>query len=71
MWLFEVKMGVGIILKIAGIGIIVAVLNQVLVKTGRDDYAMLTVIAGIIVAILMLIPQMTSLVSTVKSVFDF
>ncbi|MBS7388959.1 MAG: stage III sporulation protein AC [Ruminococcus sp.] len=64
-------MEIGFILKIAGIGIIVAVLNQVLVKTGRDDYAMLTVIAGIIVAILMLIPQMTSLVSTVKSVFDF
>lgn len=64
-------MEIGLILKIAGIGIIVAVLNQVLVKTGRDDYAMLTVIAGIIVAILMLIPQMTSLVSTVKSVFDF
>ena len=64
-------MEIGFILKSAGIGIIVAVLNQVLVKTGRDDYAMLTVIAGIIVAILMLIPQMTSLVSTVKSVFDF
>lgn len=64
-------MEIGFILKIAGIGIIVAVLNQVLVKTGRDDYAMLTVIAGIIVAILMLIPQITSLVSTVKSVFDF
>ena len=64
-------MEIGFILKIAGIGIIVAVLNQGLVKTGRDDYAMLTVIAGIIVAILMLIPQMTSLVSTVKSVFDF
>ena len=64
-------MEIGFILKIAGIGIILAVLNQVLVKTGRDDYAMLTVIAGIIVAILMLIPQMTSLVSTVKSVFDF
>ena len=64
-------MEIGFILKIAGIGIIVAILNQVLVKTGRDDYAMLTVIAGIIVAILMLIPQMTSLVSTVKSVFDF
>ena len=64
-------MEIGFILKIAGIGIIVAVLNQALVKTGRDDYAMLTVIAGIIVAILMLIPQMTSLVSTVKSVFDF
>lgn len=64
-------MEIGFILKIAGIGIIVAVLNQVLVKTGRDDYAMLTVIAGIIVAILMLIPQMTSLVSTVKSEFDF
>lgn len=64
-------MEIGFILKIAGIGIIVAVLNQVLVKTGRDDYAMLTVIAGIIVAILMIIPQMTSLISTVKSVFDF
>lgn len=64
-------MEIGFILKIAGIGIIVAVLNQVLVKTGRDDYAMLTVIAGIIVAILILIPQMTSLISTVKSVFDF
>ena len=64
-------MEIGFILKIAGIGIIVSVLNKVLVKTGRDDYAMLTVIAGIIVAILMLIPQMTSLVSTVKSVFDF
>ncbi len=64
-------MEIGFILKIAGIGIIVAVLNQVLVKTGRDDYAMLTVIAGIIVAVLMLIPQMSSLVSTVKSVFDF
>ena len=64
-------MEIGFILKIAGIGIIVAVLNQVLVKTGRDDYAMLTVIAGIIVAILMLIPQISSLVSTVKSVFDF
>jgi stage III sporulation protein AC len=64
-------MEIGFILKIAGIGIIVAVLNQVLVKTGRDDYAMLTVIAGIIVAILMIIPQMSSLVSTVKSVFDF
>lgn len=64
-------MEIGFILKIAGIGIVVAVLNQVLVKTGRDDYAMLTVIAGIIVAILMIIPQMSSLVSTVKSVFDF
>ncbi len=64
-------MEIGFILKIAGIGIIVAVLNQVLVKTGRDDYAMLTVIAGIIVAVLMIIPQISSLVSTVKSVFDF
>ncbi len=64
-------MEIGFILKIAGIGIIVAVLNQVLVKTGRDDYAMLTVIAGIIVAILMIIPQISSVLDTVKSVFDF
>lgn len=64
-------MEIGFVLKIAGIGIIVAVLNQVLVKTGRDDYGMLTVIAGIIIAILMIIPQISSVLDTVKSVFDF
>lgn len=64
-------MEIGFILKIAGVGIIVAVLNQVLSKTGRDDYALLMVIAGIIVVLLILIPQFTSLADMVKDIFDF
>ena len=64
-------MEIGLILKIAGIGIIVAVLNSVLSKNGRDEYAMLTVIAGVVVVLLMLIPQISQLVDTVKSLFDF
>ena len=64
-------MEIDFILKIAGIGIIVALLNQVLTKTGREEYATLTVIAGIIVVVLMLIPQFSSLCETVKSTFDF
>ncbi len=64
-------MDIGFILKIAGVGIIVAVLNQVLSKTGRDDYALLMVIAGIIVVLLLLIPQFSSLAEMVKDTFDF
>lgn len=63
-------MEVTFIFKIAGIGIIVAVLNQVLSKSGRDEYAMLTVIAGIAVIAVMLIPQMDMLYDMVCSVFD-
>lgn len=55
--------------KIAAIGIIVAVMNQVLTKSGRDEYATLTTIAGIIVVVMMLIPQMTRLYSTLQSAF--
>ncbi len=64
-------MEVDFILKVAGIGIIVAVLNQVLSKTGREEYATLTVIAGIIVVVLMLIPQFSTLTDIIKSTFDF
>ena len=48
-----------------------AILNVILSKNGRDEYAMLTVIAGVIAVLLMLIPQMSQLVDTVNSVFDF
>lgn len=64
-------MEVDFILKIAGIGIIVAVINQVLSKTGREEYATLTVIAGILVIVLMLIPQFSTLTDIIKSTFDF
>ena len=49
-------MDVNFIFKIAAVGIIVAVLNTLLVRSGRDDQAMLTTLAGVIVVLMMLIP---------------
>lgn len=63
-------MEVNFIFKIAAIGIIVAVLNTLLVRSGRDDQAMLTTLAGVIVVFMMLIPQIKELFSTVKSLFN-
>ena len=63
-------MEVDFIFKIAAIGIIVAVLNIVLVRSGREDQAMFTTLAGVIVALMMLIPQINELFSIVKSLFN-
>ncbi|MGN0523288.1 MAG: stage III sporulation protein AC [Eubacterium sp.] len=63
-------MDVNFIFKIAAIGIIVAVLNTLLVRSGRDDQAMLTTLAGVIVVLMMLIPQIQSLFESVKSLFS-
>ena len=63
-------MEVNFIFKIAAIGIIVAVLNTLLVRSERDDQAMLTTLAGVIVVLMMLIPQIKELFSTVKSLFN-
>ncbi len=57
------------VFKIAVIGIIVAVMNQVLTKSGREEYATLTTIAGIVVVVMMLIPHITKLYSTLQSAF--
>lgn len=63
-------MEITFIFKIAAIGIIVAVLQQVLSKAGRDEYAMLTVLTGILVVAVMLLPQLSSLYDMVQSIFD-
>lgn len=57
------------IFKIAAIGIIVAILNQLLVRSGREEQALLTTIAGLVVALMMIISQISELFSTVKSTF--
>ena len=62
-------MEVDIILKIAAIGIIVAVLNQLLIRSGREEQALLTTIMGLIVALMMIISQISTLFDTIKSVF--
>jgi stage III sporulation protein AC len=63
-------MGVDLIFKIAAIGILVSVLHQVLVRAGREEQAMLTTLAGLIVVLLMLIGEISNLFETVKSVFN-
>ncbi|MBQ7938284.1 MAG: stage III sporulation protein AC [Oscillospiraceae bacterium] len=62
-------MDVDMIFKIAAIGIIVAVLNQVLIRSGREEQAMMTTLAGLIAVLMMLIGEISSLFDTVKSVF--
>ena len=57
-----------LILKIAAVGLIVAILQQILSKLGRDEYGMLVVLAGIVVILFMLVPLLVSLLETVQSV---
>ena len=61
---------VDMIFKIAAIGIIVAVLNQVLIRAGREDQAMMTTLAGLIVVLMMIIREIDALFQAVKSIFS-
>ena len=63
-------MDITFLFKIAGIGLIVAVLQQLLSKTGREEFATLTVLTGIIVIIAMLVPQVTSVFDELKFIFN-
>ncbi|MBR4035953.1 MAG: stage III sporulation protein AC [Oscillospiraceae bacterium] len=63
-------MNVDLIFKIAAIGIIVSVLNQVLVRSGREDQAMLTTLTGLIVVLTMVINQVKELFVTIKYLFE-
>lgn len=58
-----------LIFKIAAIGIIVAVLNQVLIRSGREEQAMMTTLAGLIVVLMIMINQISNLFNMIKSVF--
>lgn len=64
-------MDITVVIKIASVGILVAILNSILVRSGRDDYAMITILAGIVVVLMMLIPHFSQLLDTVKSIVDF
>ncbi len=63
-------MDVGFIFKIGAIGIIVAVLNTLLIRSGREDQAMLTTLAGVVVVLMMIIPKISELFTSVRSLFD-
>ena len=62
-------MDVDLIFKIAAIGIIVAVLNQVLIRSGREEQALMTTLAGLIVVLSLIVVEISDLFRTVKSVF--
>ena len=63
-------MEIDILFKIAAIGIIVSVLNQVLTRSGREDQATLTSLAGLIAVLMMLTPRIAELFGMVRSLFD-
>lgn len=64
-------MDVELIFKITAIGIIVAVLCQVLIRSGREEQAMLTTLAGLIVVLTLIVTQISALFNTIKQLFGF
>ena len=64
-------MDIDLIFKIAAIGIIVAILNQVLSRSGRDEQATMTTLAGLVVVLMMLAQKIADLFDLVKELFQF
>jgi len=62
-------MSVDIIFKIAIVGILISILNQVLIRAGREEMAMMTTLAGIVVVLLMVIDLISDLFNSVRSMF--
>ena len=62
-------MDIDIIFRIAAIGIILSILNQVLTRSGKEDIAMLTTLAGLIIVLLMVVEKISDLFETLKNLF--
>ena len=60
-----------LIFKIAAVGIIVSILNQVLVRSGREEQATMTTLAGLVVVLLIIVQKIAQLFDLVKNLFDF
>ena len=65
----DISMEVDLIFKIAAIGIIVSVLNQLLVRSGREEQAMMTTLAGLVVVLMILVREISDLFALIKSLF--
>ena len=63
-------MDINLLFKIAAIGILVAILYQVLVRAGREDQAMMTTLAGLIIVLTMVIKEISTLFDTVRTIFN-
>lgn len=64
-------MDIAFVVKIAAVGLLVAVLNVVLSRSGRDDYAMLVTLAGVVAVLMMLIPRLLELLESAERILDF
>ena len=64
-------MDVDLIFKIAAIGILVAVLNQLLIRSGREEQGLMVVLAGLVVVLMMMVREISDLVDLIKTLFDF
>ena len=64
-------MDVDLIFKLAAIGILVAVLNQLLVRSGREEQAMMTTLAGLVVVLMMMVQEISDLFDLIKTLFNF
>ncbi len=64
-------MNIELIFKIAAIGIIVAILNQLLTKSGRDEQATMVTLAGLVVVLIVIVREIAYLFDTIKSLFGF
>ena len=65
------NMDVDLIFKIAAIGILVAVLNQLLIRSGREEQALMTTLAGLVVVLMILRREISALFDLAKALFDF
>ena len=63
-------MDIDLIFKIAAVGIIVSILNQVLVRSGREEQAMMTTLAGLVVVLMMMVQEISDLFTLIKTLFD-
>ena len=63
-------MDVDLIFKIAAVGILVAVLNRLLVRSGREEQAMMTTLAGLVVVMMILVQEISGLFQLIKTLFD-
>ena len=63
-------MSIDLVFRFAAIGIIVAVLNQLLIRSGREDQAMMTTLAGLVVVLMMVVREIAALFTLVKTLFQ-
>ena len=64
-------MDVDLIFKIAAIGILVAVLNQLLIRSGREEQGLMVVLAGLVCVLMLMFREISDLIDLIKSLFDF